>query len=82
MAVTATHDAGEDAITVAFVAMPPAAIAMTEAIDDDRLLDYDAAGNVIAIELLHVSAGVHLDGLPRQEEVAAAVRSLAAFARA
>lgn len=35
--------------------------------DRGRVLDYDAAGRLIAIELLDVSGGVRLDGLPGVE---------------
>ena len=38
-------------------------------LDDDRRVDYAANGEIIGIELLGVSEGVHLDGLPRRDVI-------------
>ncbi len=39
-------------------------------LDNERRIDYDAEGNPRGIELLCVSDGVNLDGLPRIDEIA------------
>jgi hypothetical protein len=41
------------------------------------MLDYDAAGRLISIELLNVSRGVELDGLPEADVVRQALELLA-----
>lgn len=38
-------------------------------LDRDRALDFDAEGRLISIELLNVSRGIDLDGLPEPEVV-------------
>jgi uncharacterized protein YuzE len=48
----------------------------TEDFGRDRYVDYDAAGNVIGIELLSLSNGLDLDGLPEAGRVADAFNAL------
>ncbi len=38
-------------------------------LDDDRRIDYAANGEVIGVELLGVSEGVHIDDLPYREDI-------------
>ena len=38
-------------------------------LDRDRVLDYDAEGRLVSIELLNVLQGVTLDGLPAADVV-------------
>jgi uncharacterized protein YuzE len=47
----------------------------TRRIDEQRLLDYDEQGELVGIEFLFVSRGVHLEGLPEAERVADIMRS-------
>ncbi len=47
----------------------------TERIDDRRLVDYNAGGDVVGVELLSVSLGVDLSGLPEGPRIADAMRS-------
>jgi uncharacterized protein YuzE len=65
-----THDLEADAVYVYF-REPGTLSARTEEVDEDRYVDYDESGALIGIELLGVSHGVQLDGLPRAEEIAA-----------
>ena len=41
----------------------------TKKLDQYRLLDLDAEGEVVGIEFLNISAGVNLSDLPRGEEL-------------
>ena len=41
----------------------------TKKLDQYRLLDLDAEGEVVGIEFLNISAGVNLSHLPRGEEL-------------
>jgi hypothetical protein len=73
-----TYDPAVDALAIDLDGASPGASARTEALDDLRLLDYDAGGRLISIDLMDVSRGVDLDGLPEREVVAEALRRLAA----
>jgi uncharacterized protein YuzE len=44
-------------------------------IDEQRILDYDEQGDLVAIEILFVSRGVNLEGLPEAERIADVMRS-------
>ena len=49
----------------------------TREIDDVRLVDYDETGAAVGVELLFVSRGVDLRGLPEAERIAEALVSAA-----
>ena len=49
-------------------------VVRTRALDENRLLDLDDTGEVLGIELLNVSHGVVLAGLPFSDELAALLR--------
>ena len=70
------YDSETDAISVHF--REPEGPVETEFVDDLRYVDYDAAGNVVGIELLAVSHGYDLAGLPEAERIATAIRTIAA----
>jgi uncharacterized protein YuzE len=44
-------------------------------LDDDRRIDYDPSGSPMGIELLNVSHGVQLCGLPNTEAVSHLLRT-------
>ncbi len=48
----------------------------SERIDEQRIVHYDEAGQVVGIEFLFVSRGITTDGLPREDEVRALLRSM------
>jgi uncharacterized protein YuzE len=50
----------------------PARVERTEELDTDRLIDYEGDAPV-GVELLNLRLGVHLDGLPQAEQIAAAL---------
>lgn len=52
----------------------------TREIDDRRFVDVDEGGAAVGVELLFVSRGVDLDGLPESDRIAAALRSFPGIA--
>ncbi len=46
-----------------------------EQLDDSRIIDYAEDGTVVGVELLYVSDGVVIDGLPEQNEVERVLRA-------
>lgn len=68
------YDSESDAIYVTFSA--PKGAVRTEFIDDARYIDYDEVGNVVGIELLGVSQGVDLSGLPEARRIAEALNAI------
>jgi uncharacterized protein YuzE len=71
------YDPGVDALAIDFPGAEPGASARMVRLDRDRVLDYDAAGRLISIELLNVSRGVDLQGLPEADVVRQALKLLA-----
>ncbi len=51
-------------------------------LDEQRIIDYDGEGNVVAVEFLFVSKGIDLDGVPEADRIAAALRSFPTLAPA
>lgn len=68
------YDSESDAIYVTL--RQPDGSVETEFIDDARYVDYDAAGNVVGVELLGVSQGIDLEGLPEAEKIAEALNAV------
>ncbi len=60
------HSETADAIYIRFSGLP---YAYGKDLDDDRRVDYAANGEVIGIELLGVSEGVHTDDLPQRDVI-------------
>jgi uncharacterized protein YuzE len=63
------YDPAVDALAIDFPGFGPGASVRMVRLDRDRVLDYDAEGRLVAIELLNVSQGVNLDGLPAADVV-------------
>lgn len=61
------HDQQADAVYVRLASQP---YAYGRDLDDDRRVDYASDDTAIGIELLSVSTGVSVDGLPFADEVA------------
>jgi uncharacterized protein YuzE len=78
MVVTATYDAEADALWIGFEGSGPGRSVRTEHLDERRFVDYDAQGRMIGIEVLDVSSGVLIDGLPEPGLVRGVVERLAA----
>ena len=69
-----SYDTEADAIYVS-LREHEGALRSRNADDWRRVVDYDEVGEAVGIELLAVSAGLDLDGLPRADEISAAIRS-------
>jgi len=48
----------------------------TRVIDDDRIVDYDAEGEVVGVELLGASFGIDLTDLPERDRLESELRFL------
>ncbi len=69
-----TYDSEADAL---YVELSAATSVRTEDIGEGRYVDYDAAGAIVGFELLGVSHhGINLSGVPRADEIAAALRAI------
>ena len=66
------HDKIADAI---YISLSNKTYAYGKDLDDERRVDYAADGTPIGVELLCVSRGVNLDGLPHVDEIAEAVEA-------
>ena len=67
MTVSMTHDPEADAVYIVLRDVP---VTHTKELDSDHIVDYGTDGRPRGIELLNVSMGVDLDGLPERDEVA------------
>jgi uncharacterized protein YuzE len=67
------YDPSIDALAIDFPGAVDGASARCVRLGRDRVLDFDAHGRLISIELLNVSRGVDLDGLPEPEVVRSAL---------
>jgi uncharacterized protein YuzE len=57
----AEYSASADAV---YIYLSSGKSARTRHLDDLRMIDYDSLGSVIGVELLGVSAGIDLNGVP------------------
>ena len=53
----------------AYVYVTDYEVARTRTLDENRIVDLDSAGEIRGIELLNISRGVELDGLPFAKEL-------------
>lgn len=67
------YDPSVDALAIDFPGAGDGTSAKLVRLDRDRALDFDAEGRLVSIELLNVSKGVVLDGLPEPEVVGSAL---------
>jgi len=55
----------------AYIVLGRGRVAREDVLDDARVVDYDAKGRAVAVELLHLTQlPVDLRGLPRADEIA------------
>ena len=69
MAVTPVRLELDGDANSAYVVLSDDEVKKTKKLDQNRLLDLDAQGEVVGIEFLNISAGVNLSDLPRGEEL-------------
>ena len=67
------YDRGVDAAYFSFSA---AASARQEKLDDARIIDYDADGEVVGVEFITPSLGLDLTGIPGASEIAREARKV------
>jgi uncharacterized protein YuzE len=75
--VAVIYDSESDALSIDFPGAGPGGSVRTEHLDEVRFVDYGAGGELISIELLDVSRGVEIEGLPEPEIVRAALEQVA-----
>jgi uncharacterized protein YuzE len=69
------HDAEADAIYVTLSRQDVARTVEVRPGDVNRMVDYAADDDVVGVELLSVSHGVDLTGVPQAAQIAAALRA-------
>ena len=69
--ITVQHDLDADA---AYVTLAVGDHASTRRLDESRLVDLASDGTPLGVDLMHVSSGVDLTGLPFAKQIAAALR--------
>lgn len=75
-----SYDTEADAIFVRFA--DGEGTPRNKPLDHQRYLVYDQNDELVGVELLQVSRGVSLEGIPRAKEIADAIRPLARIAAA
>jgi uncharacterized protein YuzE len=71
----AEYDREADAAYVYFPGAVDTPVGRTLELDGERMIDYAADGSVVGVEFLSVSDGVRLEGVPRANEVSAALHA-------
>lgn len=71
-----TYDPEADAMYVSFVRRHDGDVARTIELGDDRQADYGEDGTLLGVEFLGVSAGLNLDGVPREDDIRRIVAGL------
>jgi uncharacterized protein YuzE len=74
--MTIRFDEEADALYIAFREIEPGGSKNQQALDDFRIVDYDATDTPIGVEFLVVSGGINLDGVPYAEEISRALKAL------
>lgn len=69
-------DSESDAIYVSFREVDPGASQRTDRVSQWTIVDYDADGEPLGVELLFVSQGLDLTGVPHRSEIAEALRRI------
>jgi len=75
--VIVRYDSEVDALYVSFRRIEPGGAKRTRMLDDRRMVDFDVDNQPIGVEFLCFSEGINLEGVPRADEIAAALRAFA-----
>lgn len=71
-----TYDPLADVIAVTFREIEPGGLRGSRPLDDTRLLNIDHEGEIVGVEFLEASDGIRLQGVPRADEIEAALGNL------
>ena len=63
-------------VDAAYFSFSVAASARQEKLDDARIIDYDADGQVVGVEFITPSLGMDMTGVPRASEIAREAQEL------
>lgn len=63
-------------VDAAYFSFSAVASARQEKLDDARIIDFDADGEVVGVEFITPSRGMDLTGVPRATEIAREARKL------
>ena len=75
MGILIRYDQEVDALYVSFRTTQPGDAVRTHQLDQRRRVDYDARDEPIGLEILDVTDGIDLDGVPRANEIREALRA-------
>jgi uncharacterized protein YuzE len=73
------YDPDVDALYVDLETRSDGDVHRTVELDASRLIDYDAAGQVLGVEFLGASDGINLDGVPHAEAIRGALKAFPAL---
>ena len=76
MTPSVMFDSRADALVIAFSDAP---VARTREAGDGRMVDFDDAGNVVAIEVTGVSGGFGLDDIVEEHDLGAELQQVEKF---
>ena len=76
------YDPEADALYARVRSVTPDEVGGGTQLDEQRVIHYDRAGEVVGVEFLDASHGLDLTGLPFAAEIAEAVRALGRLAPA
>ena len=76
------YDPEADALYVSFRAARPGDAVRTVELDERRRVDYDDRDEPIGLEVLDARDGIHLERVPRADEIREALRAFGELARA
>jgi uncharacterized protein YuzE len=76
MSIYVRYDPEADAIYAELMPRAPGDVARTSELGGGRQVDFNAAGEVLGVEFLDVSAGIDLVDVPRADEIREALARL------
>jgi len=59
----------DEEVDAVYIRLSQGRVVRTEDLGEGRFADYDATGTLVGVELLGVSHGVNLDGLPSHDVI-------------
>lgn len=74
-----SFDAVTDVLYVSFATVEPGGVKRSRQLDDVRLVDYDADGEVVGVEFLGASEGIDLEEVPRADEIRRLLATVTSF---